>query len=961
MPAVGIKQPTFAGGEITPALGGRADTTKHATGVYRMRDWLINRSGIAFNRPGTKYLATAKGNYSQTRMATFSFNDDQSFTLEVGEEYIRFFQDEAAILTGAQSDWADSTAYEPGDIVVDGAAGGNSGDFFYCVATHTSDITTAQSGPHQANGLAHFWSPLTASGSSAILEVPTPYDRADLQDLVFTQSADVLTITHRNYPPHELLRLASDKWTCLPIRFAPRIAGPKNITGSGGTGTSDTIRFKVTALRKDTLEESMPGSGTAEGTDLTVDDPVSGSDLNVNAPSHAVKTGDEVYLTVVETQSVTKANENARIALLDTVFVATDVGTNDFSLNETDGLLTTPAISASFPSIQVDVRFAFLKMTKNAPTTDDSTWIDLTWDAVPDAIEYWVYRSVNGGPYGYIGSTRDHDASTGKPIFTDEGLEADLESGPPLYKNPFREDDWPAVSGYYQQRQWFGGTTNSPQKMWGSRVGDYRNFSTRSPLLDDDAVEFTIQEAQVNEIVGLAVLGKLLIFTRGGVLSPSGDGDGVIKPSAINIETLSTRGCDRIPPLLVGDAVLYVERGGQIVRELRYSLASGGFAGYTERDMTVFAPHFFAGRTVREWAYAQAPYSIVWVVLDNGGLLSMTYLPEHDIWGWAKHSISGTVTRVRGITAVPVGSEDVPYMLVRRTVNGSGVRYVEKLMPFVAGDEDYDTRADPWFVDSGLIYNGTGATTTTVTATGASYAAGATVTLAASAAAFASTDDGYRLKGSDGSEVEMALAVFTNSQSVTATLLQACPASLQATGTTSWVVMTNAVSGLDHLEGETVTVVADGRELTLTSAVVASGALSLAAANGGRAAGYGIVIVGLGYTPSLVLLGFDVVGLPDSALDKQKNAISASIGVKDARGLQAGVYGLTAKDVIVPAAYGYSAAPALPTVPALLEATVKAEYPTDWDDSAKLEITQPYPYPAKVLWAVRNIFVGGKT
>ena len=112
-------------------------------------------------------------------------------------------------------------------------------------------------------------------------------------------------------------------------------------------------------------------------------------------------------------------------------------------------------------------------------------------------------------------------------------------------------------------------------------------------------------------------MGKLLIFTRGGILAPSGDGDGVVTPSAINLDVLSTTGCAEVKPLVVGDSVLYVERGGQLIRELRYSLADGGFAGYRERDLTVFAGHMFAGRTVRQWEYAQTPDSVIWVLMED--------------------------------------------------------------------------------------------------------------------------------------------------------------------------------------------------------------------------------------------------------------------------------------------------------------------------------------------------------
>ena len=55
-------QRTFAGGELAPALTSRADLTKYLTGLRRLRNFIILRSGGVANRAGTRLVAECKTN-----------------------------------------------------------------------------------------------------------------------------------------------------------------------------------------------------------------------------------------------------------------------------------------------------------------------------------------------------------------------------------------------------------------------------------------------------------------------------------------------------------------------------------------------------------------------------------------------------------------------------------------------------------------------------------------------------------------------------------------------------------------------------------------------------------------------------------------------------------------------------------------------------------------------------------
>lgn len=112
------------------------------------------------------------------------------------------------------------------------------------------------------------------SGSNPY-EVATPYAEADLFDLHFVQSADVLTITHPNYAPRELRRLAATNWTLTTISFVPTINPPTGqaAAATAGTGTATPIDhvYVVTSLAVDTLEESVASGTCTANNDLALD------------------------------------------------------------------------------------------------------------------------------------------------------------------------------------------------------------------------------------------------------------------------------------------------------------------------------------------------------------------------------------------------------------------------------------------------------------------------------------------------------------------------------------------------------------------------------------------------------------------------------------------------------------------------------------------------------------------
>lgn len=243
-----VLQRSFAGGEVTPEFFGRIDDVKYATGAAKMRNFIALPHGPATNRPGTAFVREVKTSAKKTRLIPFSYSTTQTMVLEFGDLYIRFHTQGATLLSPSVSAWLTATAYTVGDLRSE------SGTKYYCTTAHTS-------GTFATDLAAGKWYALPASGE---YEIPSPYIEADLFDLHYVQSADVLTLVHPNYAPRELRRIGATEWELTVISFVPDLAAPTGVSAVATVGAgATTYRYKVTAVSSTGLDESLPSSSAS--------------------------------------------------------------------------------------------------------------------------------------------------------------------------------------------------------------------------------------------------------------------------------------------------------------------------------------------------------------------------------------------------------------------------------------------------------------------------------------------------------------------------------------------------------------------------------------------------------------------------------------------------------------------------------------------------------------------------
>ena len=439
------------------------------------------------------------------------------------------------------------------------------------------------------------------------VELAAPYTFAQLYDLAFAQSGDIVYLAHYAHPLQKIMRYGHTDWRLAEVSFTPAIAAPGTIVCqfSSAYAGNYTLRYKVACVND---------KGEVSG-------PAKGSNSQAKHPSDWV-VGDHAILT---------------------------------------------------------------------------------WTPVQGADSYLIYRE-EGGTYGLVGvSDGSETTSGGQVIFRDERFSADLKDTPRETVDPFTEDNNPSLVAFHQQRLVLAAPYLQPQTWHASRTGSYEDFSKSKPLKDDDALEFTLASGRIDAIQWIAAFGDLLLGTAGAEYKAIGPDSGTITPSSIAVREQSFWGSARIRPLVIGNSVLHVQRQGSRVRDLTYSLEKDGYAG---NDLSVLASHLFTNRLLLQWDYQQAPGSIVYMARDDGMLLALTYMKEHEIWGWSRITTQG---KFRSVAVTAGQKEDDVYCVVERDLpvgHGEDTETRWYLERFVPRWHEEDGVVQAFFVDSGLTYAG---------------------------------------------------------------------------------------------------------------------------------------------------------------------------------------------------------------------------------------------------------------
>ena len=364
---------------------------------------------------------------------------------------------------------------------------------------------------------------------------------------------------------------------------------------------------------------------------------------------------------------------------------AASTGTGHGSNNKTYSYVVTAVNENEIESLQSATASRTL-----GSLTQASAGVRVTWSAVAGAAYYRIYKdnNNNSGVFGWIGDSETTE-------FSDFNLAPLTDDTPLIDRNPLTGvNNRPHAVGNYMQRQIFANSISEPQTMFTTQIADNNSLRKSRHSKDTDAITLKISASQVNEIRHIIGSDDLILCTSGGMWRVTEKDDAFVPGAGARIQTHA--GTSWVKPVVINESIVYVQEKGARLRDLNYTFEKNKYSG---DDLSIMSEHLFEGHQIVERVYAEEPYGILWCVRDDGVLLGMTYQKEHKVWGWHQHVTDGLF---ESITSIKEGDRDAVYVVVRRTIDGVARRYVERMEP-----RETQNVVDCFYVDSGLIYDGT--------------------------------------------------------------------------------------------------------------------------------------------------------------------------------------------------------------------------------------------------------------
>ncbi len=965
--AVNFIQPSFAAGEISPNLYARVDLAKYHIAAKLLRNFFTWPSGGVSNRAGLMFVGRCRNSSYPVHLIPFQFNLIQTYVLEFGHLYMRVIMNGGYVLEPPVAIMGITQA-NPGIITAD-AHGYSNGDQVFITGTGTQLDSTPGRQYLVANAATNTFTLTDLDGNAVdtrayttyggtggtvarVFTLTTPYAGTDVQAIKWTQSADTLTLCHPSYPPQDLTRTQHWVWNLTEINFAPQVQAPSNVaftnqTGSSGyTDTDWSYSYVVTAVSDTPPDESYPSAACiGTGVQLNSDagayniitwtgfaaaqyyriykaNPTYGLAINPNEAMYGY-IGTTSGTSFVDTEiapdftqsppqgtnpflegpitAVTVLNGGTNVNANATLIVTDNSGTGAvLTPTIVSGVITAvtvtnggknyqnPVISIGGPggasaepggasaTITILSTFGSVQLLGVSVTNGGQNYTSgVTITAARGGSGATFTPTIVNGVITSIGVSGEASGYTnGQSLIFTENPGSGSPSGPAFKATVTPSGNFPSCATYFQQRKVFAGSNMNPQTLWMTRPADFKNMDVSNPSQASDAIVATIASNQVNAIKWLVPMNNLVILSSGGawllvggaITSPV-----AVTPTNTVVVPQNYVGSADLPPIVINYDILYVQVKGSIVRDLAYNFWVNV---YTGTDMSVLAQHLFFGHNMERWAYAEQPFYQVWIVRDDGVLLSFTYLKEQDVYAWAHHDSfgnSGTDT-FESVASVP--EQQIPginvdsvYFVIQRTIpginGGSPVKYVERMNArnFLTNGVSDVTKA--WFVDCGLQYSGSPAT---------------------------------------------------------------------------------VISGLDHLNGATVSILADGS--VQPQQVVSGGSITLQNAAS-------LVTVGLPYVSQLQTLCMEPEGMAMQVQDYRKRIYAVAVRVADTRGLKVGPNFSNLTEIKERSA-SVSMGAAVPLFTGDERVIIDAQYLVD-DDCC---IQQDNPLPCTILGVIPEVVIG---
>lgn len=680
---------SFIAGELDRPFYSRTDLQKYPLGVARAFNFYIDFRGGLKSRPGFEFASLFP---SYARMFIFPRGEGLSpflcFFVE-GALYLwqedEFLADSAVSVVaqaGAELTLTSASTFAEDDLVY-------LGEHIFRVSNVTGDVITVAS-------VSSAISPPTVSEVFRVFSLETPYGPVCLPTLKTHFWLNSLVVTCNTRRPYELV-FEENEFEFRPATFTAEVPAPTGIS--------------VTSYR-------VSGTGTTR--------------------SSAVATGNAMAVF-----AVIAIDEEGKESLLSRPFLKT--GLYNYAAEAGSATITWSAVPGAvkyriYRSIitesilDISTRLGYIGESSTTTFVDDNYIPDYIMSPAqefdPFANGALLFVKVTNGGSGYDANTTTITSTggtgfVGYPIIREgvvegvmvvasgtgyqttdtltvvggggSGATLEITATSPLTGN------YPAVSVVAQQRRYFAGTPNLPITFYGSRIGNYYNFSSIAPPSADDGFSFSLDAQEISPIKHLvrARNGMLIMHGRGVDRLLGSEGKAI---SAISreIENQSDIGVGQPVPAFINDDIIFSTPRGAAVISMGYTFYTNS---YNSQEVSVLAPHLIGkGKAPVRFEWIAEPDKMLWAQREDGALLSLTYMKEQEIFAWAQHKTEG---KILDICAVAEADRDILYALVERDTGVQleklAIREIDDLATYVGSDSAITiTNAEPVSEITGL-------------------------------------------------------------------------------------------------------------------------------------------------------------------------------------------------------------------------------------------------------------------
>ncbi len=926
----------FTAGELAPTLWNRTDFEKYDLAVAEAENFFVDYRGGISTRPGLIFREFIKDDDKPVKLFDFAFaDDDENVNLLVfGENYVRFVEAGSYLLEGDQTiisatqanpcvlgitghpysvdDWI-SVANVAGMTELNGRT--------YRISATTTNTVTLQELPYATDLDATGFSAYTSGGvANRVYTLATPYTAAQLAELRAYNRADYVRLTHPDFPVKNLVRASAISWSISDETFGSGMAAPANVAVNAGAGTAG-VAFGVTAVDKD-------------GNESTIDDVI----LDDTAVQYNTTAGDAtvtwdavtgaVYYNVYRsniTRQGADINKGWQLGYLGKAF-----GTEFTDDNITPDFTIAPPVNrdpfAEGAILSINVTAGGSGYNKSTTTV-----------------------SVSGGGSGFKGvaivdnggaviGVRILDPGSGysSPTVSFSGGSGATATATARSATGIN----PHVSTIFQQSQIYGATDEQPLTFWKSRPKLLSNFDEGEVITDADPIEAELDSDRFVPIRHLIpTRSGLLIGVSNGIYQLKSDNGSAVTPLNSVSDPESFTGMSKVPPLRVDTDIVYIENEGTTVRLLTYTDYTKVYSG---TDMSILSNHLITPhQRISAWDYEEEPFKIVKAVRSDGILLQLTIVPEQNVFAWTRGTTKGLFKNIKSIRA---NEHDTTYCVVERYINGRWTKFLEEFAdrePPIRGK----VKVDEFFaVDCGLSTadNLPAATLTPAAASGTG------VTFNASASVFAPGDVGKVIRVGGG---RAEITAYVSGTQVTVDIIEDIkllvpqdPSNMPvpaASGEWSMNAKITNVTGLWHLEGESVACLADGN--VVENLTVSGGQVTLPAAASK-------IHIGLAYTCTARTLPLTAQNIVIEG--KRKRVVDIAVRVNETRGLETGSELDKMYEMKDRTTEGYG-------VPTQLRSDLSVQLvAATFNQDGQTYFRQTYPLPATILGFVTNVDIG---